>query len=94
MRADEYTGGYIIAESPLDLLKYAADVVTDTADRIDRHEVLRSGQRAWIGDLNFFSEISGFREPVSLDQDDFNVTVRRRLIIMINYFLFSLTPFG
>ena len=85
MRADEYTGGYIIAESPLDLLKYAADVVTDTANRIDRHEVLRLAEPACIGDLYFSSEISGFREPVSLDQDDFNVTVRRRLILMINY---------
>jgi len=41
VRADEYAGGYIIAESPLDLLKYAADVVADTAARIDRNEVLR-----------------------------------------------------
>ncbi|CBY38821.1 unnamed protein product [Oikopleura dioica] len=66
VRADEYAGGYIIAESPLDLLKYAADVVADTAARIDRNEVL--------------SEISGYRDPVSLDQDDFNVTVRTAMI--------------
>ncbi|CAG5088324.1 Oidioi.mRNA.OKI2018_I69.PAR.g11805.t3.cds [Oikopleura dioica] len=66
VRADEYTGGYIIAQNPLDLLKYAADVVTDTAGRIDQHEVL--------------SELSGYRNPISLDQDDFNVTVRTAMI--------------
>ena len=34
----------------------------------------------------FSSEISGYRDPVSLDQDDFNVTVRLRSIIFIkNY---------
>ena len=32
----------------------------------------------------FSSEISGYRDPVSLDQDDFNVTVRIRLIILFN----------